>query len=437
VGRQSAGGDLGESFELEGKKMRIVPERDYYRGIPTILNSETAALMVADKISRGLAKGKLFRDTDFGPKSDSDHEGNWKALYFMNKTPPGYADPKEIYWKHTQELSDNPQFVSGGASAGDVKQGQIGDCWLIGARSVVATRDELLRGGHADMQTNELRKEKISENLAWHLSQGVFPPIFHMYRKHGLYVLRFFKDFKWRYVLLDNRLPVFENGSLVFGKCKSENEFWVPIIEKAYAKLHGCYQTLISGFLDDALSDLTGLVSEKIKMQVKVKGHDVFNKKQLTSPDAFWDFIMKMTTDKCMMGCSAVGETEGELVVDGERTGVLKGHAYGVIDAFTIEHKDGQPKKPNGRAYSRMLRIRNPWGKLEWRGKWSDNSEELDDNLEAVQAYIDSLDEEEKFFPGADDGTFLMCYSDFRSVYSNLFVSVDFPTEWTGVRFSS
>jgi len=39
---------------------------------------------------------------------------------------------------------------------------------------------------------------------------------------------------------------------------------WVPLIEKAYAKLHGCYESLISGFIDDALSDLTGFVAEKL-----------------------------------------------------------------------------------------------------------------------------------------------------------------------------
>lgn len=42
------------------------------------------------------------------------------------------------------------------------------------------------------------------------------------------------------------------------------NENWVCLIEKAYAKLHGCYEALISGFIDDAMTDLTGFVAEKI-----------------------------------------------------------------------------------------------------------------------------------------------------------------------------
>jgi len=40
-----------------------------------------------------------------------------------------------------------PAFIMGEASSNEVKQGAIGDCWFIGALSVVATKDELIRGG--------------------------------------------------------------------------------------------------------------------------------------------------------------------------------------------------------------------------------------------------------------------------------------------------
>ena len=39
------------------------------------------------------------------------------------------------------------KFLQGDASSNEVKQGALGDCWFIGALSVLATRDELLRGG--------------------------------------------------------------------------------------------------------------------------------------------------------------------------------------------------------------------------------------------------------------------------------------------------
>jgi len=62
---------------------------------------------------------------------------------------------------------------------------------------------------------------------------------------------------------MDDRIPCYNRGygepEIVYARCASSNEFWVPLLEKAYAKIHGCYEALKSGFIDDALSDLTGL----------------------------------------------------------------------------------------------------------------------------------------------------------------------------------
>ncbi len=109
----------------------------------------------------------------------------------------------------------------------------------------------------------------------------MYPAIFHIYRKKGIYVFKFFKNFEWVYVIIDDRLPCIDN-SPVFGSCKDSKETWVPLIEKAYAKLHGCYEALISGFIDDALSELTGFVAEKIILHDK---SGTFPHKNLGTPD--------------------------------------------------------------------------------------------------------------------------------------------------------
>ena len=44
----------GEELTVGGLSYKIIPQRDYYRGIPTILNSETAALVVAEKLFNSL-----------------------------------------------------------------------------------------------------------------------------------------------------------------------------------------------------------------------------------------------------------------------------------------------------------------------------------------------------------------------------------------------
>mmetsp|Transcript_16766 Transcript_16766/g.11895 ORF Transcript_16766/g.11895 Transcript_16766/m.11895 type:complete len:199 (-) Transcript_16766:1104-1700(-) len=196
----------------------------------------------------------------------------------------------------------------------------------------------------------------LDKSIIRALTKGVYPPIFHKYRKWGLYVLRFYKDHHWRYVMVDDRLPCYtSNSSPVFGTCSEPNELWVPLIEKAYAKLFGCYQTLISGFLDDGLNDMTSLVCEKLTIQNK-KG--LFVNPLGGDPDEFWDYLMKRKFDQCLMGCSVSGPTEKTFKLDGENTGIFTGHAYSLIDVFEIENEDSD--KP--RKKSRLLRLRNPWG---------------------------------------------------------------------------
>ncbi len=46
--------------------------------------------------------------------------------------------------------------------------------------------------------------------------------------------------------------------SLYFAKSGTAGETWVPLIEKAYAKLHGNYSHLLAGQECDAIEDLTG-----------------------------------------------------------------------------------------------------------------------------------------------------------------------------------
>ena len=75
---------------------------------------------------------------------------------------------------------------------------------------------------------------------------------------YGIYTLRFFKDGEWRTVCVDNRLPCTPEGQLLFSRGVDPTELWVPIVEKAYAKLHGNFELLGQGSVPYALKDLTG-----------------------------------------------------------------------------------------------------------------------------------------------------------------------------------
>jgi hypothetical protein len=59
------------------------------------------------------------------------------------------------------------------------------------------------------------------------------------------------------------------------------------------------------------------------------------------------------------IGCGTVGGGEEEI----EGSGIVSGHAYSLISVHEA-HED----------VPRLLRLRNPWGKTEWNGDYSDDS---------------------------------------------------------------
>ena len=63
-------------------------------------------------------------------------------------------------------------------------------------------------------------------------------------------------------------MPVRMNSNLLLHLASRygshEDEFWLSILEKAYAKFHGCYYRLTSGVTSHAMIDLTGDVSETL-----------------------------------------------------------------------------------------------------------------------------------------------------------------------------
>lgn len=113
-----------------------------------------------------------------------------------------------------QDLVDKPKLVQDGVSQHDARQGQLGNCWFVAACSVLATNKELWQQvvpDHEDQDWN-----KTSEYS-------------------GVFRFRFWWFGKWTEVLVDDQLPTHE-GQLVFAQSASNNEFWVALMEKAYAK---------------------------------------------------------------------------------------------------------------------------------------------------------------------------------------------------------
>ena len=425
--RESTANDPVEDIE----NYQIDPQRDYFRKsnpkCTTIMNNEISALKRCVELLKS-TRGKQFKDTEFGP------EYGPKTLYWKGAPPNSNFPPwEDLSWKSPREWTDEVDFTIGELASGDVEQGALGDCWFIGALSVLATRDELVCGSVLKLNS----ADQVTAETVPGISKGVYPPVFHPFASKGLYVFRFFKDAVWRYVIVDERLPVFEgNGDpqYVFGHARNPGELWVPLLEKAYAKLHGCYESLGGGLIDDALVDMTGLMSYKAKLTGKGGYLDVPPAQQGPLADQLWEQMMRFKKNGTLMGCSADGGgVESDIMVHGENTGLLARHAYGILDLLYVVN----PRAHNTKKRHRLIRVRNPWGNREWQGKWSDGSPEMEEFLELVNEELQKSGDvdEDIDIKDKDDGTFFMCFKDWRSIFDNFYACVDLEDNWSGVRF--
>ncbi|XP_004281637.1 calpain-9 [Orcinus orca] len=116
--------------------------------------------------------------------------------------------------------------------------------------------------------------------------------------------------------------------------------------------LNGSYEALKGGSAIEAIEDFTAGVAE------------TFTTKE--APGNFSEILDKALKRGCLVGCSIDIRNAAEPEA---RTpfGLIRGHAYTVTGIDQVNFR-GQNTE--------LVRVRNPWGQVEWTGFWSDSSSE-------------------------------------------------------------
>nr|XP_022333319.1 calpain-B-like isoform X14 [Crassostrea virginica] len=306
-----------------------------------------------DEIKRRCQEeGCLFEDPEF--------EAEDSSIFFSR------APPRPFEWKRPHEICDNPVFIADGASRFDVQQGELGDCWLLAAIASLTVNQRLFA--------------------------KVVPPDQSFEDGYcGLFRFHFWRQGEWVEVVVDDRLPTYY-GQLTFMHSVDKNEFWSALLEKAYAKLEGSYESLKGGSTCEAMVDFTGGVSEFFDLR--------------KAPPNLFSIMLKASQRGSLMGCSIdadPNQLEARL-----SNGLVMGHAYSITSVLLMDIET-----PSMSGKIPMVRVRNPWGnEAEWKGRWSDQSREW--------SLIPDSQKESMGLTFDDDGEFWMSFDDFSKNFEKL-----------------
>ncbi len=324
-----------------------------------------------------------------GPFCDPSFPADDNALYIGGKPSAGKARIPCSAWRRATANGGTLFGGSKDADAARLHQGGLGDCWFISALAVFAT-------------------------------PGAVPALFELPpTAEGAVVVRFFRAGKWTPVVIDDRLPCYSSGKLLFACSDDVKELWAPLLEKAYAKYYGSFMNLEGGQVQDALVDLTGGAGEAVDLQ----GDDAA---LATVSGALWARVRaasaaaggaaatsaaaaapaKAQDARLLLACCSPSGSD----TDVSSAGIVQGHAYSILSAHEV---DGV----------RLLQLRNPWGSgAEWKGAWSDGSPEWTPRMRKRVGYN----------PKDEDGVFWMqcrCREDWIANYASLNVCRVFPQE--------
>ena len=313
-----------------------------------------------------------------------DNEFNDKALgtHFEK-------DKNSIVWKRCYDMKGY-KFISDHIEPSDIIQGGVGDCWLISAISCLAEHHGVIH------------------NLFEHRDVSVY----------GVYTVRLYNKSKkqWEKITVDDKIPCNKtSGKPMFAQ--SKNEIWPLILEKAFAKFVGDYSLLKGGCVAWALQAMTGdqvmkfaqtdRVWQKQNMITMIntnqpqtqtqtqtqKGVGFIGSSEKYTECEMFEIFKEYDKQNSMLAAYILNNSEWK-----KSNGIVAGHAYSILRVEEI----GNVK---------LLQLRNPWGRFEWNGMWSDKSDMWDKHPYVKMRLGNTI---------KDDGTFWIDWYNFQSIFTDV-----------------
>ena len=265
-----------------------------------------------------------------------------------------------------------------------------GDCWFLCALASIAEYENL-----GLVRNLFVKKQSDAANL------------------YGVYELRFCKNGLWVQTVIDDYFPCDSDsaGGPKYSQTH-DSELWVLLVEKAYAKLHGSYAAIESGFPFEAMMDLTGAPYKNFQFNDS-------NVQSKIQDGSLWDELCEFDKRDYIMACCTPGEDEYTKKGTKPLGSLVPGHAYRYLSCYFHDAAVTMNICMNCSSLlscvtteierHKLCKVRNPWGNTEWDGDWSDNSALWTPEIRSELRY-------EK----ADDGIFWISFADLVQYFDSI-----------------
>ena len=199
------------------------------------------------------------------------------------------------------------------------------------------------------------------------------------YNPNGIFRFYFWVKDGWYGINVSDELPI-AWGSTAFSARKSEaGAWWMPLLEKAYAKMHVNYERLAGGWGSETLRIMTGMPTTSF-------WHQRFSRADIEPIHRRWAQKNYPMTTAC---CSSGKSWEG----------LVNGHASSLLDVKDV-------LDDSGNVVTTLAKVRNPWANEVYKGPWSDKSGEWTDSAKEQLGYENK-----------NDGAFWMPYDRYLSEF--------------------
>ena len=126
-------------------------------------------------------------------------------------------------------------------------------------------------------------------------------------------------------IIVDDYFPYYPKKARPAFSQSKDNELWVLLLEKAWAKVNGNYENTIKGYVSEAFRALTGSPSLFYK-------HDYV--------DSIWDIVLDADRKNFIIcGSAARGELNKQ---EFDKLGLISDHAYAVISCHEVTVNKGK-----------------------------------------------------------------------------------------------